>query len=140
MSDPDLRVITCNVIKANTNHTWHDGARAYLRYNTGADRIAMLVRSRSGRYIKTWVAYANLANWRVRTVPPEHPRYAMLADLAWHDDDEDRLAAKVAELSRHSEAFRAEAGLRFEAQARERTRISNEPTGNLPDATAGLGL
>lgn len=73
----DRKVIQCNYRVAT--HAIAEGARAYVVYfnaGGGHDRLKVLVRSRSGRWIETWVDRRRLADFRVKTLPPEHPMYS----------------------------------------------------------------
>ena len=54
------------------------GARAYvLRPNPGGgnDRIVILVRSRGARWVEKWENASRLCDFRLKTLPPEHPLY-----------------------------------------------------------------
>lgn len=74
---PDRRVVQCNYAEATKIAA--KGARAYVcRTNAGWDneRIVILVRPRGGgRWIEKWESTARLRDFRVTTLPPEHPRY-----------------------------------------------------------------
>jgi hypothetical protein len=37
--------------------------------------VPLLVRSRGGRWIEKWEAMRRLENFRVKTIPPDHPLY-----------------------------------------------------------------
>lgn len=72
----DQHVIQCNY--ATATKSVPAGARAYvLRTNpgNGNDRIVVLARSRGARWIETWVSIAHLRDFRVKTIPPDHPMY-----------------------------------------------------------------
>lgn len=73
---PDLRVIACNL--RDPTSTAGKGALAYvLRTNPGGghDRIVILVRSRSGRWVEKREAMSRLCNFRLKTLPPDSPRF-----------------------------------------------------------------
>jgi hypothetical protein len=73
---PDRRVIQCNI--AVGTKTAVQGARCYVLWlNPGWDneRLSLLIRSRSGRWIQKWERIENLTGFRVKTIPPEHPLY-----------------------------------------------------------------
>lgn len=72
----DRRVVQCNYTEAVSEA--RAGARAYLvnpNLGNGADRIEILVRSRGGRWIEKWEDIRRLGDFRVKTLPPEHPLY-----------------------------------------------------------------
>ncbi len=74
---PDRRVIQCNL--TTSQKTAAKGARAYAISTNpggGADRIVILLRSRSGRWIEKWQDIRTLANFRVKTLPIGHPLYS----------------------------------------------------------------
>jgi hypothetical protein len=73
---PDRKVIQCNFAEATKVAS--AGARAYVvLVNAGNahDRIVVLVRSRGGRWVEKWESIRNLKDFRVKTLPPEHPLY-----------------------------------------------------------------
>jgi hypothetical protein len=81
VTSPDLRVIACNLTKPTA--TAATGALAYVRWaNPGHDndRLPLLIRSRGGRWIRKWEDMRRLGNFRLKTVPPEHPMYARFRD------------------------------------------------------------
>ena len=79
MSGGDKRVVACNYrAPARVAVT---GARCYVlnpNYGMGCARVRLLLRSRGGRWIDKWEDTRRLANFRVKVVPPEHPRYEEL--------------------------------------------------------------
>jgi hypothetical protein len=80
---PDRYAIQCN-FAAGTRYC-AAGARAYVRLtNPGGDndRIQILARSRGGRWIERWEDIRHLRDFRVKTIPPEHPLYQRL-DRPW---------------------------------------------------------
>jgi hypothetical protein len=85
MSSDDRRAIACNVIEPTK--TASTGALAYVRWNNpgnGDDRIPLLIRSRGGRWIEKWEDMRRLGNFRLKTLPPEHPLYGR---LDWRPDE-----------------------------------------------------
>jgi hypothetical protein len=73
---PDRRVVQCNYAEGTKIAT--KGARAYVVYPNpggGHDRIGILVRSRGARWVEKWERADRLTNFRVKTLPPEHPLY-----------------------------------------------------------------
>lgn len=75
MAEPqDRRVVQCNYA-VGTNIA-APGARAYVTTTNpggGQDRIGVLVRSRGGRWVAKWERSDRLRDFRVKTLPPEHP-------------------------------------------------------------------
>lgn len=72
----DRHVVQCNYTEGITSVA--QGARAYVIYpndGNGAERICVLVRSRGGRWIEKWEDIRRLGNFRVKTLPSEHPLY-----------------------------------------------------------------
>lgn len=73
----DRKVIQCNL--SVTMSYAVEGARAYVvRLNPGwgNERIVVLVRSRGGRWIEKWESVTRLRDFRVKTIPEDHPRYS----------------------------------------------------------------
>jgi hypothetical protein len=72
----DRRVIQCNYAEG-TNIAAPDARAFVLLTNPGGghDRVFVLVRSRSGRWVKKWESVTRLKNFRTKTLPPEHPLY-----------------------------------------------------------------
>jgi len=100
---PDRRVVQCNLVAGQS--TAAAGARAYVvlaNPGGGSDRIVVLLRSRSGRWIEMWQDIRTLGNFRVKTIPAGHPLYGH--DRLWPDEPEqlvERLtAARARELGR----------------------------------------
>jgi hypothetical protein len=76
IKEGDKRFIACNFRKGTK--IARKGAIAYVlwpNYGGGNDRIPLLVRSRSGRWVEKWEAMSRLENFRFKTIPPEHPLY-----------------------------------------------------------------
>jgi hypothetical protein len=77
MDDQDRRMIACNYTEPVSVAA--QGALAYVmwpNWGGGNDRVPLLVRSRGGRWIQKWEAMWRLGNFRLKTIPPEHPLYA----------------------------------------------------------------
>jgi hypothetical protein len=107
----ETKQICCNYRDASL--VARRGAQAWVLnpdYDRGSDRILILVRSRSGRWIEKWEFMKGLTNFRLKTVVPEDP----LSCRMWqHNFDErtgqvlvDRLNA-IAGLSRTFEGWRS---------------------------------
>jgi len=82
----DRRAIACNY--AVPVSVAAKGALAYVdwpNWGGGNDRVPLLVRSRGGRWIRKWEAMHRLENFRLKTLPPEHPRYG---DLIYEPTEE----------------------------------------------------
>ena len=64
------------------------GALAYVmwpNWGGGNDRLPLLIRSRGGRWIEKWESMRRLNNFRIKTIPPQHPLYDR---LTWKPTDE----------------------------------------------------
>jgi hypothetical protein len=88
VSGEDFRVIACNVIEPTG--TAVGGALAYVRWlnpGNGNDRLPLLIRSRGGRWIDKWESVRRLDNFRLKTIPPEHPLYGRLVDRVGRYDE-----------------------------------------------------
>lgn len=73
---PDRQVIQCNFTQPTSVAV--EGARAFvvrLNPGNGNDRIQVLVYSRGHRWVEKWEDARRLGNFRVKTLPPEHPLY-----------------------------------------------------------------
>lgn len=74
----DRRVIVCNYTEATSIVS--EGAKAYVvpLYLGGnlPERVMVLARSRGGRWVEKWENMRRLGSFRLKTLPPEHPRYA----------------------------------------------------------------
>lgn len=77
----DITVIACNYTQAT--NVVSNGSKAYVDpvYLGGnlPERMRVLVRSRSGRWIEKWEDTRRLSNFRLKTIPPQHARYHDLA-------------------------------------------------------------
>jgi hypothetical protein len=72
----DKRVVAGNYTEATSIAS--TGALCYLcgvDDSSPAERLEVLVRSRSGRWIRKWEDARRLGNFRVKTLPPQHPLY-----------------------------------------------------------------
>lgn len=93
---PDRKVIQCNFAEATNAAS--TGARAYvvlMNRGGGHDRIVVLVRSRGGRWVEKWEDIRHLKDFRVKTLPPEHPLYGN-DRIGCHGDAEMECARLVA--------------------------------------------
>lgn len=73
---PDRRMLACNYLESTSVAA--KGALAYVLLQFGGnlpDRIRVLVRSRSGRWVEKWESVRRLGSPRLETLPPGHPRY-----------------------------------------------------------------
>lgn len=98
----DRKVVQCNLTE--TTNIAPAGARAYVVLTNpggGHDRIQVLVRSHGGRWVEKWENMRRLADFRVKTLPPEHPLYAN--ERIW-DYDPDGTAATLNEAKRRHSA------------------------------------
>lgn len=69
-------MIACNY--AEPSKVAVGGALCYVTQPNpggGHDRMCLLIRSRGGRWIEKWERIERLTNFRVKTLPPEHPKY-----------------------------------------------------------------
>jgi hypothetical protein len=76
MDSADQQVIACNY--ADPTKVASAGALAYVIPQFGGnlpERVRLLVRSRGGRWVEKWEAMWRLDNFRLKTLPPEHPRW-----------------------------------------------------------------
>lgn len=74
----DKRVVACN---STGTRIFSPGALAYVvRDNpgNGNDRIVVLGRSRSGRWVEKYEPRSRLCNFRFKTIPLAHPLYDLL--------------------------------------------------------------
>lgn len=75
-ADSDWQVIACNYTEPVSAVA--AGARAYVVPQLGGNlpgRVRVLARSRGGRWIEKWEDIRRLRDFRVKTLPPEHPLY-----------------------------------------------------------------
>jgi hypothetical protein len=98
----DLHRIACNY-RVGRN-TASEGSLAYVilpNRGGGSDRIEILSRSRSGRWIRKYEAIWRLTNFRVKTIPPEHPLYERLDYGVGPELLEELKEAEAREYARH---------------------------------------
>lgn len=72
----DRQFIACNYLVPT--RIARRGALAYVIPQLGGnlpERVRLLVRSRGGRLVEKWEATRRVGNFRLKTIPPEHPRY-----------------------------------------------------------------
>ena len=106
MGEPmDRRVIACNY--AEGTHVAAQGARAYVipifLGGNLPERVMVRVRSRGGRWVTKWEATRRLDDFRLATLPPEHPRYSdedLHADIPVGERDIERLRWAKAEVTK----------------------------------------
>lgn len=73
----DRHEVVCNYIEGTSIVA--EGARAYVVLQLGGnlpERVRVVVRSRGGRWVSKWENMRRLDNFRLTTIPPEHPRYS----------------------------------------------------------------
>lgn len=87
---PDRKAIVCNY--AEGTKVAKPGAKAYIVPQLGGnlpDRVRVRFQSRGGRWIEKWEALGRLTNFRLTTIPPEHPMYSahwVSIDVGWADE------------------------------------------------------
>lgn len=89
---PDIHVIQCNY--AVGTKVCAEGARAYVWLTNpggGSDRLQVIARSRGGRFVERWEDVRHLRDFRLKTMPPEHPLYRRLAGIGWDEETVARL-------------------------------------------------
>jgi hypothetical protein len=113
-TQPDKKAIACNYVEGISECA--QGALCYIRRPNGGnagERIEILARSRSGRWIIKWESTHRLGNFRLKTIPAEHPRY---------NDERFALCAYVAEYAREDAA----AWWNARAETLRRERLAKE--------------
>jgi len=75
----EFRVIACNMVQATAYCT--RGALVYVTQVTQG-RLKVLVRSRGLRWVQVWVPIGSLANFRFKTIPPQHTLHSRLNNIA----------------------------------------------------------
>jgi hypothetical protein len=106
---PDRYVIQCNY--AEGTRIAPGGARAYLVLaNPGNyhDRIIIKVRSRGGRWVEKWERIERLIDFRVKVLPPTHPRYHDERLWSYEGEALRALAEELAQARRSWLAYHAE--------------------------------
>lgn len=95
----DRKVMACNyVVPTNVAVA---GARAYVCLTNpggGGDRIDILVRSRSGRWVRKWENTKRLHNFRPKTLPPEHPLHSDERIMTFLPEQEDMVRLMLRDL------------------------------------------
>jgi hypothetical protein len=84
----EFKTIVCNYAVARPATS--KGAKAYLigGWSDGAwERLRVLARSRSGRWIEIWEDYRHLTNFRLTMVVPESPDYQRLSKVSLFGPD-----------------------------------------------------
>ena len=99
MDQPDRRFIACNYREGTGVAA--EGALAYVILQLGGnlpDRVRVLARSRGGRWVEKWESMRRLTNFRLKTIPPAHPRYGD-ERINWADATDENVAvlARVAD-------------------------------------------
>jgi len=85
----DKHVIVCNYTEGTGIVA--KGAKAYVVLQLGGnlpENIPVVVRSRGGRWVRKWERVRRLDNFRLKTLPPEHPRYSDDRIFEPYDADE----------------------------------------------------
>lgn len=70
------RVIQANYAEATKYIA--KGARVYVsnvNYGNGSERVLIVARSRGGRWVEKWESIKRLTNFRLKTLPLEHPKH-----------------------------------------------------------------
>lgn len=70
----DRRVVQCNYVEPTGVAS--KGARAFVTRSNGGngnDRVMVLVYSRGARWVEKWEDVRRLGNFRIKTLPAEHP-------------------------------------------------------------------
>lgn len=74
----DKKVVACNYIVPTKVAV--KGALCYISHSSGGaigeGNVEVLIRSRGGRHILKWERIKRLGNFRVKTIPPNNPRYS----------------------------------------------------------------
>lgn len=100
---PDRRVIACNIIEGTSAIASGSLAYAAMLSPTGGapDKLPVVARSRSGRWVYVWIKLANLDHFRAKTIPPQNPLYD---DYRFPDSPNAKIYAD--ELQGQSDRFR----------------------------------
>lgn len=74
---PDKKALACNYAEATKVAS--KGALCFLSHSSGGEhgegRAWIIVRSRGGRWVQKHESLQRLTNFRIKTLPPTHPRY-----------------------------------------------------------------
>lgn len=74
--------IACNLLRSRSEAS--EGSLAYVSGIQGDGKsIRLRLRSRSGRWITLWERRHHVGNYRLKAIPPEHPRYGD-SEMSWH--------------------------------------------------------
>lgn len=101
--DGDLYAVACNYLEAT--NVASEGTKAFVcfHYLGGnlPERIKVVARSRGGRWIEKWENTRRLGNYRIVTIPPEHPmRSVERRDVALASREHaEQALARLAEVS-----------------------------------------
>lgn len=110
----DKRAIACNLLRTRSESA--KGSLAYVSsLNGGAESIAIVLRSRSGRWIRIYERLRYLGNFRTKTIPPEHPRYGDYR-IMFNVRKDTELASGLAALADRNRRHRALVSLTPEQQ------------------------
>lgn len=93
---PDKYIVACN-LSVSTRHC-PKGGLAYIRWRAGGDdrRVSLRARSHSGRWITIWYPLKRLRNFRIKTIPADHPRYQ--DDHMWLWDERESAERQLADV------------------------------------------
>lgn len=112
----EIKVVACNV--ALSTKVFPPGARCYVvDGNTGwggETSIEIYGRSRSGRWVRTWVRTRRLYNFRVVCIQPEDPRYRFLSIYRWWRGDDGEMARWLSQFEQYAREQRERNGLKVE--------------------------
>ncbi len=78
---PDRKVVQCNY-RVSTS-ICATGASAYLTYEGDCERVKVVARSRSGRWVTRWESLNKLHNFRLKTICPDDHLYAKDTPIAF---------------------------------------------------------
>lgn len=88
--EQEIKVVACNFLEATSE--CREGALAYVHNENrgnGSERIEVIARSRSGRWVTKWEAIWRLGNFRLKTMLPDtqcyHHNPATWLDEEWVD-------------------------------------------------------
>ena len=72
MTSDDRLAVVCNLIDGGSY--CRDGSLCYVT-QVNDDRVQVVVRSRSGRWIQRWTSIKNIRNARTKTITPKNQFY-----------------------------------------------------------------
>jgi hypothetical protein len=103
----DKLAIACNI--AEPTKECVRGALAFVindNPGNGGESMQVLARSRSGRWIRKWERLYRLCNFRVKTIPPTHPRYE--DDIfVFNSIEKSQVVGYAQRFTRHADEWRA---------------------------------